>query len=802
MYTTTRNRVSIGLISLTLAACGGGGGGGDVGVGTTPPPPSTAAPQISGSPQETANAGRPYTFTPTATDADGDTLTFSIENQPDWATFDATNGQLSGTPFAANVGTTEDVRISVSDGEATSSLAPFSLMVTPQKLTTANFVPGGVTFPTANGYRSVGTLTMNTGERSQVFDNSDLTLEFDEEGNLLDIFGDTELPPALADNVSVDAGISGFLRMMSGAEISADPTFGILLPDDIDYFVYFMNAGLELTVSNPVDPTIVNVERFEVPILEGEIHIISDPTDTMLYRYGEKNGMGEGRGESFNRLLRYEPELDFPGLESFSGDAVERGLITFGLKGVVGLVEVEGYRVIRESRFSEIDWDDVLNTLVVHKTASNGIADFGISVLNVGLFDFAEVNLSSLYVAEPIRRESIWSLQLDVAAEQEDLWVPDWFHVLPRGEFFGDANFDNLGNFFFNIGGGFESTIPAAQLNGSMQLANEGVTFQGTTTGAGEPLDVLLEFLSFETIGRVPYPESFETTIRSDVSDALDRELARIDEAVADLEEATADYEFEVSLRGLRESLPLMMDNAIATAQSIPGIIESRARSAALNKMRTTCEKVLLATVCVDDVVDENSIANSVASSARSQATSNIVQHVSAMQELKARALEEDDEALREALRAALAEAYNQRTYSRRITISRRIEAGPFDQNITMYDETYTRNILSSGDAASVAEARDNAPNIQTTSDRRIAAQDVVDSLPIRENVEQTKEDVNNGTQALPIPSGFGYTASGLDYSAFVTIDGTDYTTELNVLSPTEALEAGADAVAELLLEE
>ncbi|MEM6819149.1 MAG: putative Ig domain-containing protein [Pseudomonadota bacterium] len=800
MHKTTKS-IAYMAIALLLTACGGGGGGGG-GTTVAVPPPSNNAPVISGSPADTTNAGRLYTFTPTASDADGDTLTFSIQNQPPWATFDDATGQLSGTPFAASVGTTEDVLISVSDGEATASLAPFSLMVTPQQLTTANFVPMGATTPMANGYRSVGTLTVNTGEREQVFENSDLTLEFDEEGNLLDIFGDTDLPPALADNVAVNVGVRAFLRLMSGAEISADPTFGIDLPDEIDYFVYFLGAGVELTVTNPIDPNIVNVENLEVPLIEGEIHIIADPTDTMLYRYGELNGTGAGRGESFNRLIRFEPVQSFPGLDAFGGDSVERGQITFGLKGGVELVEIQGYRVMREPSFSDIDWDDVLNSEIQHRTGTNGIADFGVNVLNVGVFDFADASLSALFVSEPLRRESIWSFSVDIGANQEDVWVPDWFHVLPRGGFSADANFDNIGSFFFDVSGNFESTIPAANLSGSIQLSNDGAVFEGSTAGDGEPLVLSLSFLNFETVGRVEYPTSFESTLRSDVSDALDRELVRIDDAVADLEEATADYEFEVSLRGLRESLPVMMNTAIATAQSIPGLIEERARTAALNRMRNTCTTVVFATVCVDDVVDENAIADDVASSARAQAAANIVPHVAAMQNLRARALEDDDEALREALRAALAEAYNQRTYSRRIRITRRITAGPFNTTLTMYDQTYTRNILSSGDAAAVAEARDNAPQIQVTSDQRIAAQDVVDALPIRENVEQTKEDVNNGTQTLPIPSGFGYTASGLDYSAFVTVDGQDFATELNVLSPGEALEAGADAVAELLLDE
>jgi Putative Ig domain./Fibronectin type III domain. len=88
------------------------------------------APTISGTPAQSAQVGRPYAFKPTARDADGDKLTFSIVNKPAWATFDASNGTLWGTPTKANVGKHSNVTIRVSDGEATASLAPFAITVT------------------------------------------------------------------------------------------------------------------------------------------------------------------------------------------------------------------------------------------------------------------------------------------------------------------------------------------------------------------------------------------------------------------------------------------------------------------------------------------------------------------------------------------------------------------------------------------------------------------------------------------------------------------------------------------------
>ncbi|MEM8984010.1 MAG: putative Ig domain-containing protein [Pseudomonadota bacterium] len=87
------------------------------------------APSISGTPASQVSAGTAYQFTPTATDPDGDDLTFSITNRPVWANFDATNGALSGTPSTSELGTYANVQISVSDGTATTGLPSFTVEV-------------------------------------------------------------------------------------------------------------------------------------------------------------------------------------------------------------------------------------------------------------------------------------------------------------------------------------------------------------------------------------------------------------------------------------------------------------------------------------------------------------------------------------------------------------------------------------------------------------------------------------------------------------------------------------------------
>ncbi|WP_156885913.1 tandem-95 repeat protein [Rheinheimera baltica] len=89
-----------------------------------------SAPVISGTPATSVVKGTAYSFVPTATDADDDTLTFSITNKPSWAAFNTTTGALTGTPVAADVGTTSGIVISVSDGTLSAALPAFNLEVT------------------------------------------------------------------------------------------------------------------------------------------------------------------------------------------------------------------------------------------------------------------------------------------------------------------------------------------------------------------------------------------------------------------------------------------------------------------------------------------------------------------------------------------------------------------------------------------------------------------------------------------------------------------------------------------------
>jgi hypothetical protein len=95
----------------------------------TTPPIENTAPVLSGTPATTVLEDASYLYLPAASDADGDALSFSIQNRPGWTSFDTSTGRLSGTPKNTHVGTYSNIVVTVSDGSLSDSVGPFSITV-------------------------------------------------------------------------------------------------------------------------------------------------------------------------------------------------------------------------------------------------------------------------------------------------------------------------------------------------------------------------------------------------------------------------------------------------------------------------------------------------------------------------------------------------------------------------------------------------------------------------------------------------------------------------------------------------
>ena len=151
-------------------------------------PAPNGAPTIGGTPTASLVADTAYSFRPSASDPDGDALSFSISGKPSWASFDASTGALSGTPTDAQAGTYGNIVIRVSDGRATTSLATFAIVVNRKTMGSATLswaAPtqnvDGSAITNLSGYRiyygtssgSLGTMVQvsNPGISTYVVDN-------------------------------------------------------------------------------------------------------------------------------------------------------------------------------------------------------------------------------------------------------------------------------------------------------------------------------------------------------------------------------------------------------------------------------------------------------------------------------------------------------------------------------------------------------------------------------------------------------------------------------------------------------
>ena len=90
---------------------------------------TNSPPVLQGNPLNSVKVAESYAFQPNASDPDGDALSFSIQNKPRWAQFQANTGRISGMPMLGDEGLYDNISILASDGTASTSL-DFSINVT------------------------------------------------------------------------------------------------------------------------------------------------------------------------------------------------------------------------------------------------------------------------------------------------------------------------------------------------------------------------------------------------------------------------------------------------------------------------------------------------------------------------------------------------------------------------------------------------------------------------------------------------------------------------------------------------
>lgn len=786
-----------------LTACGGGGsdpapGGGG---GTT-----NVAPTISGTPETLARVGTRYRFAPTAADADGDTLRFSATGLPGWAVIDENTGIVSGSPVRADLASTAGIVVSVSDGTHTTSLPAFKLTVAPPRLNETQMVVNGTRTsspPTGGGTKAfeiAGDVDLTPCGFTTRMKNANLHTEFDEDGNLADLYGLTDLPGALSDYLFLGPNVKAQVGLYKGSQINADPDLGITLQPEFTYFVYHLNVETELQVGDRKNPGKYNTVTLSLPLGQQTV-FITDVCDVMVYRYHGSPAGSVGYGESDHGLIPFVPNQDWKQLDTFDGHRIEKGVFGLGIK-VFDVLEITGTRVTRDPQFNDIDWGDPLASKIEYKTGLNGDARFALGVLGVGIFDFDAAKASATLDVGFDRQHM--AMQATIAPDVS--WQPNWFPILPSTEIVGNWVVDGKGVFEATLKGEYRSTLPEGRMIGTMTLDPSGVRMVAAIPDDKFPLSIEASFLNLKTTVQINTPKvDLGFGVQEAVKASLDRELVKLQKSIDDLKSAVADYEFEASLRGLRSALPGIVDTAVTVIDAVPGKVRTSVDNGVVNALRTSCKDLLFDTVCASDFVNETSIGDTYGGFAKTIADQAIKTPRANLLELKRIAQLGDDASLRQALEDALYAVYDVRTIKvvvPKYTYTIDWPSPIPNSSITIYSgTTLTYTILDAATASQVLTAAQNAYRIQQTSDLRISAQQIVDAIPTEAILNKARSDVDKGLALIPSFDGAGYevSATELSYTPYLILSGERHGVTFNLLDPVAMLEGIGDTIAGLL---
>lgn len=823
------------LVSLSLYGCGGGGGGnsdsGEIS--------SNTAPVIEGDIPEYVRVGQSYSFAPTASDGDNDVLLFTGENIPDWITLDFNTGELRGSPSVNDVGIYDDVTISVDDGNEVVSTEPFSIKVLNAEVSEENifFDETAIRTETPEGFNVVGDTSLVVGNMATELRDADLQFEFDEEGNLLDLTGESLLPPVIGDNFSLDASVRAIIGMYTGAEINSsleigpDSEPGILLQDEIRYIVYFLETGLDLTFHAGDGED----EEINLGLAGARIYMVSDPTDPFLYYFGDIAGVGLGFGYSHNSLIPWEPLFDasgslaFEALEPFDGEAVLKGIFPVSAFRVFDVLEYTGVAVCQSPQLfscNKPSYTGIASALAgtlasgesvdpsqQFKVGINGSVDLRFAILGIDLFTYPLLDASAMMDVGTTRQKLAIQGVIDTQESEQPAWlpfapVPD-LGLLTVANIFADvAVADGQGDFGVSLYGEIDSFFPSARLEGSIDIGPEGLQMVGVIDNPTNPITVSADVDGEGLEASITFGYDIQGNIDALFSDALDRAFEEVDQALEDLDNAIIDYNGAVSLDGLRSQIPTIVDNAISilngTPDSVYNSVYNGTRSGMNSASYTYVDPIFgtRTTFYVRDYINVNSSARNLANTARNQARDRVNTRIAELENLRTEAERtEDTPAFRSALKSLLEQVARNDRFQYSYTASQTIDFGVTRRTFTFYSFSTNQTIITAAQKTTLETAASNVDNIGPADTIRINTQEYYDSLPLEDAIEGVRSDVESGLQTIPAFRGAGYRV-GRDLSQTVYIDmGSErIEVEFNPLEPVTVITDIADLALEQLL--
>ncbi|MBR9997370.1 MAG: hypothetical protein KFF73_00295 [Cyclobacteriaceae bacterium] len=612
-------------------------------------------------------------------------------------------------------------------------------------ITKNTFKAEGNVVETENSMSVVGSLTITTTEEKEiVLDDAEITVEYNDDGSVKSMEG-TAIAPSPTDYIEFAEPVQADLGYYSGKYLNENWDLEVRLVDDRFYLAFRIAIALELKVGTNSDPN--STKPFSIkPPVGGHILYIFDYTDPFYFYSAAQDVLGSmSFGESFEGNIPYEPIQPVEKIIAFNGKSVRSGTYT-----IFKVIEAKGTMIQgTEFNLELIEKDPFpLNFSAGYSAGVNGEFELSLPIASWITFNIPMGEGSAAITAEASNEGVKAQAFINGLAKPDNSWWPDLIPVKPGGQIRNSGYVQQDGHFDLELSGDFNLVLPSKTyaVEGIMSANNESFTMAGNVLANDLTWEASAEFRKGETTFRAKPPQELIDDIDNLVNSNIDSAITKAETALADLEKATADYELELSLRGLRSSIPVIVSEA---KKRIADEIAAGVKSG-----KDQANKIL----------NENNLA---------LCGDNISQQVNKVDDPYIKALDRlnqaasatnDNETTRAEIEGALRDLAKLNRLSTSVTVT--VTAGnkavnnpwpvPDISKCSIFSDDYTRTIkidvqvLTAEQVALITEAADNVKYIAETSDIKIEIEEILARIPSKEIMDQLKQDIQNGTKSIP----------------------------------------------------
>lgn len=621
----------------------------------------------------------------------------------------------------------------------------------------------GTITETDNGFMLEGELRMETDSMGiVVFKNADVDLQFNADGTLNGVSGTVEVPSPsnyfeFTDPIQADIGF------FTGKYLNENRDFEILLVDDISYFVYNIAVTVELKIGANDDPNAVKPLSIKPPV-GGHITFIADYNDPMFF-FSVGNDLlgGASVGASFKGNIPYVPTNPVEDVVSFGAKSVRGGSFSFWK-----IMEVSGVFYENKEMSADINFEEPMAAElgVGYMAGINGELTISAPIKSFGSLGFPIGEGSAAFVAEATTNNGVVAKAFfNGLVEPDTSWWPDIIPLTANGKLNAYGYVAQTGNFDFGLSGSFGISTPKSSVDaeGILRATNEAFTMEGRVSVNDETWGAKATFSKDETLYVASPPEGFLNGVSAIVTQQIDSAFAVHEKALEDLKKASENYEIELSLRGLRDILPGVINkaNRIIDESVDSGIANGikQAKKRLRDRDRVLCSHNI--TSVVNSIVDP---------------------YRDALAQLK-KAVEttSDTEQTRIELEAALRHLIS----LAKINVTREIRivhGGTLFKcsALTLTEKrtvTIMETVISDEHIAQLTRAADNVKYIGEASNIKIEAQLIVDRLPSIEDLENLKNGINDCVSQITDnigDVGFRKNHKTNEYTYFIMINGEE----------------------------